>query len=122
MGTHSRKPGDAPCSTNMLLIGGSPTMKCLKVELSTPAGPFFTAIASSVDLRTMDGSLHVNSGDESFLNLIHATEIICRTAGGTHVFDLTNAVAGLKGSTFTVLAERIRRVAPDADSATAPQP
>lgn len=86
------------------------TMKRLTVELSTPAGPVFSASASSIDLRTGEGSLHFSSGEETYLNMIQATEIICRTADGTHVFGLTNAVAGLRGSRFTVLAEHIRRI------------
>ena len=89
-------------------------MKHLTVKLSTPNGLFFTASASSIDLRTKDGCFHVNSGHQSFLNMVHATEITCRTTDGTHVFELTNAVAGLKGRTFTVLAERVRRIEPNA--------
>lgn len=47
----------------------------------------------------------------SYLSLIHATEITLQTADGPCVFVLENAVAGLKGGIFTVLAERIREVA-----------
>ena len=89
-------------------------MKTLTVELSTPEGPFFAASSSSIDVRAKDGCFHVGSGDESFLNMIDATEITCRTPDGTHVFELSNAVAGMKGRSFTVLAERIRRIDPDA--------
>ena len=46
--------------------------------------------------------------------MIHATEITLQTADGPCVFLLENAVAGLKGRTFTVLAERIRRAEPRA--------
>ncbi len=88
-------------------------MKHLTVKLSTPNGLFFTASASSIDLRTKDGCFHVHSGHQSFLNMVHATEITCLTTDGIYVFDLSNAVAGLKGRTFTVLAERIRRIEPD---------
>lgn len=95
-------------------------MNNLTVELNTPGGRFFTATASSIDVRTEDGSIHVNSGEESFLNMIHATEITLRTAEGTYIFDLENAVAGLKGRTFTVLAERIRRIEPGAVSEPTP--
>ena len=91
-------------------------MKSLIVELSTPAGPVFTANASSIDVRTEGGCFHLNSGERNFLNLIHATEITCRTADGTSVFALKNAVAGLNGGTFTVLAESIRRIQPGDDS------
>ncbi len=95
-------------------------MNNLTVELSTPGGPVFTATASSIDVRTEDGGIHVNSDEESFMNLIHATEITLRTAEGTYVFSLENAVAGLKGRTFTVLAERIRRIEPGAISELTP--
>ena len=87
-------------------------MKTLTVELNTPDGPFFAANASSIDVRTKDGCFHVNSDDESFLNMIHATEVTCQTPEGTHVFELANAVAGIKGRSFIVLAESIRRIKP----------
>ena len=89
-------------------------MNELIVKLSTPRGPFYSATALSIDVRTEDGSVHINPRDESYLNMIHATEITLRTADGPCVFVLENAVAGLKGRTFTVLAESIRRVEPDA--------
>lgn len=93
-------------------------MKTLTVELSTPRGRVFAASASSIDLRTEEGSVHLNSSEGSFLNLIHATEITLRTAGGSHVFSLKNAVAGLNGTTLSVLAEEIRRIEPEAGSTT----
>ena len=89
-------------------------MKTLSVELSTPSGRFFSAQASSIDLRTEDGSVHLNSREESFLNLIHATQITLHTPDGTMVFGLKNAVAGLKETTLNVLAERIHRIEPEA--------
>ena len=46
--------------------------------------------------------------------MTHATEITLQTADGPGRFVLENAVAGLKGRSFTVLAERIRRVGPHA--------
>ena len=91
-------------------------MNDLTVELSTPGGLFFSATASSIDMRTEDGSVHITPRDESYLNMIHATEITLQTVGGHCVFMLENAVAGLKGRTFTVLAERIRRVEPQTTS------
>ena len=48
--------------------------------------------------------------------MVHATEITLQTADGPCVFVLENAVAGLKGRTFTVLAGSIRRVEPEAIS------
>ena len=94
-------------------------MNDLTVELSTPGGLFFSATASSIDVRTEDGSVHITPREESYLSMIHATEITFQTADGPCVFVLENAVAGLKGRTFTVLAERIRCVEPDPISSTA---
>ena len=91
-------------------------MKDLTVELSTPRGRFFAATATSIDVRTEDGSVHISPRDESYLNMIHATEITLQTADGPCVFVLQNAVAGLKGRTFTVLAGSIRRIEPEATS------
>jgi F0F1-type ATP synthase epsilon subunit len=89
-------------------------MHDLTVELSTASGRVFTALASAIDVRTQDGSVHITPREESYLNLVHATEITLQTADGSCVFVLENAVAGLKGRTFTVLAESIRRVEPEA--------
>ena len=86
----------------------------LTVELSTANGPFFTATAASIDVHTEDGSIHIAPHEECHLNMIHATRITLQTADGPCAFVLENAVAGLKGSTFTVLAESIRRVEPEA--------
>jgi F0F1-type ATP synthase epsilon subunit len=88
-------------------------MKTLTVELSIPSGRVFTAESSSIDLRTGDGCVHLNSSAGSFMNLIHATEVMLRTRDGTLVFGLENAVAGLKGSTLSILAERIQRIEPE---------
>ena len=85
----------------------------LTVELSTPSGLFFSATAASIDVRTEDGSVHITSREESYLNMIHATEITLQTEDGPFVFMLENAVAGLKGRTLTVLAESIRCVEPE---------
>ncbi len=93
-------------------------MKTLSVELSTPKGRVFAANASSIDLRTEEGSVHLNSSEGRFLNLIHATEITLRTSEGIFAFGLKNAVAGLNGTTLSVLAESIRRIEPEAGSAT----
>ena len=89
-------------------------MNDLTVELSTPSGRVFSATATSIDVRTEDGSVHITAREESYLNMLNATEITLQTADGPCVFMLENAVAGLKGRTFTVLAESIRRVEPEA--------
>ncbi len=44
--------------------------------------------------------------------MIHATEITLLTADSPCVFVLQNAVAGLKGGNFTLLAESIRGAVP----------
>lgn len=89
-------------------------MKHLSVKLSTATGCIFSGSASSLDVRTDEGSIHVNSNDESFLNMLHATEVTVQTPEGPRVFALDNAVAGLKGHVFTVLAESIHPVERDA--------
>ena len=89
-------------------------MQHLSVKLNTAAGCVYSGSASSLDVRTDDGSLHINSNDESFLNMLHATEVTVQTPDGPRVFALDNAVAGLKGHLFTVLAENIHPVAPKA--------
>ena len=85
-------------------------MKELTVQLSTPAGCVFTAVASSIDLHTQDGTIHITSRDASHLNMTHATKITFQTSEGPSAFMLENAAAGLNGNCFTVLAERIRRI------------
>ncbi|MBC8128167.1 MAG: hypothetical protein H8M99_13585 [Gloeobacteraceae cyanobacterium ES-bin-144] len=94
-------------------------MKDLIVELSTPGGHYFATTASSIDVRTEDGSVHITSREASYLNMVHATEITLQTADGPCAFVLENAVAGLKGNSFTVLAEQIHRVEPQAISESA---
>ena len=46
--------------------------------------------------------------------MLHATEVTVQTPDGPQVFALDNAVAGLKGHHFTVLAERIKLIEPSA--------
>jgi F0F1-type ATP synthase epsilon subunit len=94
-------------------------MNDLTVELNTPSGRFFSATASSIDVHTEDGSIHITPREESYLNMLNATEITLQTAKGPCVFVLEKAVAGLSGRTFTVLAETIRRVEPEAYAETA---
>lgn len=83
-------------------------MKPFKVTLSTATGCIFSGVATSLDLRTENGCMHVNSSEESFLNMIHATELTLQTVDGPVVFALDNAVASLKGRHFTVLARSLR--------------
>ena len=87
-------------------------LKNVMVELNTPSGRVLTATASSIDLRTKNSSIHITAREESYLSMSHATEITLQTADGPCIFMLKNAVAGLKGRTFSVLAEHIRRIEP----------
>jgi F0F1-type ATP synthase epsilon subunit len=89
-------------------------MNDLTVELNTASGRVFAGIATSIDVRTEDGSVHIGPNEASYLNMVHATEITLQTADGPCVFILKNAAAGLTGRTFTVIAESIRRVDPEA--------
>ena len=95
-------------------------MKDLMVELSTAEGRVFAASVTSIDLRTGDGTIvNITPQLENYVSTTDASEITLQTADGPCVFVLENAVAGLKGRTFTVLAESIRRVEPDAFAAPA---
>ncbi|MEP2777257.1 MAG: hypothetical protein ABJN80_01155 [Luteolibacter sp.] len=90
-----------------------PIMKNLTVKLSTSTGCVFNEVASSINLHTQDGTIHINSNHESHMNMIRKTRITFQTAAGPCEFILENAAAGMRGSCFTVLAEQIRRVRPD---------
>ena len=85
-------------------------MNFLSVQLNTATGCVFSGCASSLDVRTEIGNIHINSNEESFLNMLYATEVTLQTPDGPRVFVLDQAVAGLKGQRFTVLAESIRIV------------
>lgn len=51
--------------------------------------------------------------------MIHATQVTLQTPDGLRVFTLDNAVAGLKGHRFSVLAECIQLVEPNPGETTA---
>lgn len=85
-------------------------MKDLTVELSTPAGCVFNAVASSINLHMEDGGVYITSRHASHLNLTQVTRMTFQTAAGPCAFIVENAAAGLHGRCFTVLAERIQRV------------
>ena len=87
-------------------------MNHLSVQLSTATGCVFSGNASSLDLRTEEGSIHINSNEENFVSMVHTTEVTVQTPDGPRVFALDNAVAGLKGHRFTVLAESVRLIEP----------
>lgn len=94
-------------------------MKHLSVKLSTATGCVFSGSASSLEVRTDDGNIHFNSNEESFLSLLRATEVTVQTPDGPRLFALDNAVAGLRGHNFTVLAESIYLINPEPGEAAA---
>lgn len=96
-------------------------MNHLSVQLSTATGCVFSGSALALDLRTDSGSIHVNSNEESFLNMLHATEVTVQTPDGPRVFALDNAVAGLKGHRFTVLAESVRLIEAETAGKSSPE-
>ncbi len=57
-------------------------MKDLMVELNTPEGCVFSAAASSIDLHTQEGMIHITSCDESHLSMTRGTQITFQTAEG----------------------------------------
>ncbi len=73
-------------------------MNHLSVQLSTATGCVFSGSATSLDVRTESGSIHVNSNEKSYLNMLHATEVTVQTPDGPQVFALDNAVAGAEGT------------------------
>lgn len=87
-------------------------MNHLSVQLSTATGCVFSGNVLSLDLHTENGSVHINSNEESFVSMVDATEVTIQTSDGPHIFALDNAVAGLKGQIFTILAERVRLINP----------
>ena len=87
----------------------------LLVDLNTPRGSVFSGHADGVELRT-DGVIAIQPDEESYLNLTETTQITLRVGTEFITFVLENAAANLREGRFTVLAERIRRVEPNAIS------
>ena len=84
------------------------------VELSTSSGIVFDRQADGVELRTTNGVIAIRPSEESYLNLTETTQITLRVGTEFITFVLENAAANLREGRLTVLAERIRRVEPDA--------
>ncbi len=80
------------------------------VKLSTPRGSVFTGASSSIELRTTDGVIAITPQEDSYLSLIHSTEITLRIGDEFKIFTLKNAAASLRGGHLTVLAEEIHAV------------
>ena len=81
--------------------------KRIRVELTTPRGRFFRGVASSIELRTVEGLISVTPWEKSYLSMSHTTEITLRTGNEFRAFVLENATAKLAAGRLTVLAEEI---------------
>ena len=84
------------------------------VELNTPAGSVFSGHADGAELRTTDGVIAIRPDEESYLNLTQTTQITLRVGTEFLVFALENAAASLRDGRLSVIAERIRRIEPQA--------
>ena len=84
------------------------------VELNTSGGNVFSGHADSTELRTTDGVIAIQPGEESYLNLTETTQIRLRAGTEFITFVLENAAASLRDGRLTVLAEHIRRIEPQA--------
>jgi F0F1-type ATP synthase epsilon subunit len=89
------------------------------VELNTPAGSVFSGHADGVELRTTDGVIAIQPGEESYLNLTQTTEITLRVGTEFLTFVLKNAAASLRDGQLTVVAEEVRLI-PAAPVSAAP--
>lgn len=92
----------------------------VRVELSTHRGRVFSGIASSIELRTVEGLIAITPWEKSYLSLIHTTEITVRIGNEFHAFIMENATASLSEGLLTVLAEEIRPAVAAAAQASDP--
>jgi len=81
--------------------------KFMVVELNTPAGSVFSGHADGVELRTTDGVIAIQPGEESYLNLTQTTQITLRVGTKFLSFRLKNAAASLRDGCLTVLAQEV---------------
>ena len=84
------------------------------VELNTSQGGIFSGHADGVELRTTDGVIAIRPDEESYLNLTQTTQVTLRVGTEFLIFALENAAASLRDGRLTVIAERIRRIEPQA--------
>lgn len=82
-------------------------LKNVTVELTTPRGSVFSGTSSSVELRTTDGIIAITPSEDSYLSMIHSSEITLRNGHKFKTFTLMNATASLRTGHLTVLAEEI---------------
>lgn len=80
------------------------------IELNTPERSVFSGHADGAELRTTDGVITIQPGEESYLNLTQTTQITLRVGTEFLIFSLRNAAASLRDGCLTVLAESIRRI------------
>ena len=84
--------------------------KSVTVELTTARGSVFTGTSSSIELRTTDGVIAITPREDSYLSVVHSTEITLRIGDEFKTFTLKNAAASLRSGHLTVLAEEIHAV------------
>ncbi len=81
--------------------------KDIAVELRTANGRVFMGDASSVEMRTEDGTLLLIPAGNTYISTHQSSTITLRCGEDIKGFNLKNATAGLHGRQFTVLAEEI---------------
>lgn len=92
----------------------------MTVELNTPTGSIFSGHVDGVELRTTDGVIAIQPGEEtSYMNLTQTTQITVRIGTKFHTFDLRNAAASLQGDCLTLVAEEVQPL-PAAPATAAP--
>ena len=83
------------------------------VDLNTPAGSVFSGHADGVELRTTDGMISIQPGEEkSYLNLTRTTQITLRVGAEFLTFELKNAAASLRDGRLTLVAEEVQPLPP----------
>ena len=83
----------------------------MTVEINTPAGSVFSGHADGVELRTTDGVIAIQPGEEkSYMNLTQATHLTLRVGAEFQSFALKNAAASLRDGRVIVVAEEIQEL------------
>lgn len=79
----------------------------IAVELNAPQGAVFSGTASSIELRTTGGVIAITPDEDSYLSMIHTTEITLRVDKEFKTFTMRNGAASLRSGVLTILAEEI---------------
>ena len=83
----------------------------MTVEINTPAGSVFSGHADGVELRTTDGVIAIQPGEEkSYMNLTQATQLTLRVGAEFQSFALKNAAASLRDGRVIVVAEEAQEL------------